>query len=59
MYVCTSTHKYVHTHACLCTRAEVKAEIKKHSQELNALYDALPSGMAIGGLVYVNTQKVG
>eukprot|EP00967_Tisochrysis_lutea_P146782 scaffold277684_cov15-Tisochrysis_lutea.AAC.1 len=28
------------------------------SQELTALYDALPSGMAIGGLVYVNTQKV-
>ncbi|KAF5829735.1 dynein heavy chain, N-terminal region 2-domain-containing protein [Dunaliella salina] len=38
--------------------AEVKAEIKKHSQELAALYDALPSGMAVGGLVYVNTQKV-
>ena len=43
-----------HTH-CI---AEVKAEIKKHTQELSVLYDALPTGMAIGGFVYVNTLKV-
>lgn len=37
--------------------AEVKAEIKKHAQELEALQEALPAGIAVG-IAYVNTAKV-
>ena len=37
---------------------EVKAEIKRHTHELEALFEALPQGMAVG-LVFVSTTKVG
>jgi hypothetical protein len=37
--------------------AEVKAEIKRHSAELDALHDALPSGIAVG-IAFINSLKV-
>lgn len=37
----------------------MKSEIKRSSHELAALEHALPMGMAIGGLFFISTSKVG
>jgi hypothetical protein len=38
--------------------AEMKAEIKRQTQELAGLYEALPPGMAIGGFAFISMSKV-
>lgn len=37
--------------------SDVKAEIKRHTQELEVLHEALPTGISVG-IAFVNSLKV-